>query len=77
MTSSAPIASSFCGPDNCVEITEQDGTFVATSTISPDRGAVTYDPAEVATFLRDVKNGAHDDLLARAEQLAGKALTTV
>lgn len=61
-----------CSSGACFLITEVDGKFVFTSTIEGNYGAVIYTADEVATFLKDVKDGKYEALLAdaRGETLA-------
>lgn len=57
-----------CATMSCVDIeTKDDGkTFDFFSTLGADKGRVTYNADEVATFLADVKTGKWDHV----EQLA-------
>lgn len=51
-----------CGSGACVNVTEVDDSYVFTSTIENNDGAVSYTAGEVAGFLADVKAGLFDDL---------------
>ena len=54
---------SACGNTTCVDIKPNGDMFDFVSTVSPDRGKVSYDRGEVAQFFTDVKAGNWDHLL--------------
>lgn len=54
----------WCSTDQCVEVTDKGERVEFRSTISPARGMVSYDRAEVAQFVADVKAGRYDQYLA-------------
>jgi transcriptional regulator with XRE-family HTH domain len=63
-----------CGDNTCVQVElVAAGNYLATSTLGEDRGAVVYTPAEMATFLADVKAGKWDTLHTEARKLADEA----
>jgi hypothetical protein len=57
-----PIASR-CNSAACVAVTEHADGIDFTSTLGADKGRVTYNRAEVAQFLGDVKAGHYDRFL--------------
>jgi hypothetical protein len=69
------ISQIFCGSGQCAEVNETAEGFTLTSTIDGNDGSVTYTPAEFAHFLRMVKAGDADALLAKAEARAGLTTT--
>jgi len=52
-----------CGTNACVDIKADGDSFVFTSTLGADKGAVTYNRDELTQFFGDVKAGSWDHLL--------------